>query len=148
MHILIRVFASGTLLLASACASVPTGTPSSELVGTEWVLIGYQDATPGSDLEEVPLYKVTLLFGTSDRAEFKLDCNNGFSSWASASTAPGKGALRFGDIAATNMRCPEGEVGETVAADLAGVREYLIYDGRLSMSPVANGRFLVWDSVD
>jgi hypothetical protein len=145
---------SGALLfpmLASCAATGPQESlaPSrqSEIAGTQWVLIGYIDDGPSTDLHEVPLYKYTLRFDASDTAKLKLDCNLGGATWRAASIAKGKGSLSFGPVNATMALCPEGSMGESLASDLSRVTGYTLYDGRLSL--IASGsRTYVWDTID
>jgi len=141
------LFLAGSLLLAG-CATVSPEPVANGLDNTEWVLIGVQEGSQDADIKEVPLYKYTMHLNAAGPAQFKFDCNNGTSSWEATPQEPGKGNLAFGKIATTMMLCGGESIGEKLAADLAGVRRYSIYDGKLSLLPEAEGRIYVWDAVD
>lgn len=89
--------------------------------------------------------RFTLRFGADGRASLRLDCNRGMGEYAL--TAPGdgrSGSLRFGPIAATRALCPPPHLDERVARDLDYVRGYLLKDGRLFLSLMADAAIYEW----
>lgn len=56
----------------------------------------------------------------------------------------GGGSLSFGRIASTRALCPPPHLDERVVRDLAYVRGYLLKDGKLFMSLMADGGIYEW----
>ena len=74
-------------------------------------------------------------------------------STATAATARGRptggedgsGTLTFGPIAVTRMMCPQPSLDQRVSTALSYVRTYLIKDGQLHMSLMADAGILTWE---
>jgi para-nitrobenzyl esterase len=79
--------------------------------------------------------KYTLAFQPDGKASARADCNRG-----SGAFYPGdSGQLTFGMFAVTRAMCPEGSLEPRFWRDLALVRSYLIRDGHLYLSLMADG---------
>ncbi len=135
--------AAAAAVSLSACGSAEAADP---LSGTTWQLVSIESMAPaeqpGVTIDDPAKYTVT--FGTDGRAAFRLDCNRGTGTWQADAAAVDSGSLTFGPIGVTRMFCPQPSVDTTVAADLAQVRSYLIADGKLNMSLMADGGILRW----
>lgn len=154
-----RVAAAMTALLLGALLQPPgpatAGSPESmapsdspaPLAGTRWQLVELQsmdDATGTTRVRNPALY--TLHLQPDGRATMRLDCNRGFGEWrAEPSRDPSNGSFRFGPLAVTRALCPPPSLGERVAIQAASVRGYLLKDGRLHLSLLADGGILVWE---
>ena len=57
----------------------------------------------------------------------------------------GSGTLTFGPIAITLMMCPQPSLDHRVSTALTYVRGYLIKDGQLHMSLLADAGILTWE---
>lgn len=88
--------------------------------------------------------RFTLRFGADGRASLRLDCNRGTGSWKATAAGDGTGKLEFGPIAATRALCAPPRLDERVARDLAHVRGYMLKDGRLFLSLMADGGIYEW----
>lgn len=129
----------------------PARTPDPPaLAGTQWQLVAIQsmaDDQPTARPDEPSRY--TLRFGTDGQAVLRLDCNRGTAGWqaepASAQT-PGRrsGTLTFGGLASTRAMCPPGSLAPRLASALPFVRSYLLTDGQLHLSLLADGGILSW----
>lgn len=118
-----------TFLLLTGCAQL---APHDSLVGTSWQLVRFQG---GDDTVLTPdKGKYTLAF-TADGVSVRFDCNRGHGSWTSA----GKGQLEFGALALTKMMCPPGSLHDHFVRQWPYVRSYLIKDGHLHLSLMADG---------
>jgi heat shock protein HslJ len=132
------------VLILVGCATV-NAAPA--LDGTSWRLVSIQSSddqqgtTPVADPS-----KFTVSFGTDGRAAFQIDCNRGNGSWdVTPSSEDGSGTLTFGPIAVTRMMCPQPSLDHRVSTALANVRGYLIKDGQLHMSLLADAGLLTWE---
>ncbi|MBL0225727.1 MAG: META domain-containing protein [Geobacteraceae bacterium] len=131
-----------TALLLSACCSAAPSNMSSVLSGTAWRLLSIQsmDDTQGTvRISDPALY--TIDFQGDGKVAFRLDCNRAFGTWQ-ANTS---GALIFGDVASTRMLCPPSSHDQRILRDLPFVRSYLMQDGKLYMSLMADGGIYGWE---
>ncbi len=119
------------LLCTAACARAQ---PKPELAGTSWQLVEVQymdDTTVRPDDGA----KYTLAFRDDGDAEARADCNRAATTY----TSPQPGQLVFGVFAATLAACPPGSLDARFLRDLGYVRSYLLRDGRLYLSLMADG---------
>ena len=141
-------FAAGLLLAAQlpACSIGNTSAAGdAELTGTTWELVSIQsmdDAVGTTTIDDPSLYTVSL--GEHGLAAFRFNCNRGHGSWEAKPGSADSGQLKFGAIAATRAPCTPPSVDERVARDMGYVRSYLLRDGRLHMSLMADGGIYTW----
>ncbi len=117
--------------------SAPNASPpaaASPLIGTssKLVKIAY-----GDDSVHVPddPTKYTLIFLNDTRIAARIDCNRGNGAWKS----PEPGRIEFGPMATTRAMCPPGSLHDRVLRDLPWVRSYVLKDGKLFLSLMADG---------
>ena len=134
----------GGLLLAALPAVAIAG--GYELAGTSWQLLAIQsmdDAQGTTRVHEPGRFR--LEFGRDGRAALRLDCNRGNGTYQVQAAGDGSsGALTFGPIAATRAMCPPPHLDERIARDLVHVRSYLLKDGKLYLSLLADGGIYEW----
>lgn len=129
---------------------VSGASTTNPLKGTTWQLHAIQsmDDAQGTTKMEDPS-RFTLAFGSDGRAVFRLDCNRGQGGYevtpASDSTT---GSLTFSLIAVTRALCPQPPLGEKVARDMAYVRSYLLKEGKLYLTLMADGGIYEWAPVN
>jgi heat shock protein HslJ len=117
-----------------------------ELAGTSWQLVAIQsmDDTQGTTKVADPSH-FTLEVGRDGRAALRLDCNRGSGDYKIAPAGDGSsGSLTFGLVATTRAMCPPPHLDQRVARDLAHVRSYLLKDGKLYLSLMADGGIYEW----
>ena len=104
-----------------------------DLVGTSWQLVKFQG---GDDKTLVPgdRSKYTVSFD-KEGVSVRIDCNRGHGSWKSA----GPNQLEFGPMALTRAMCPAAELNERIPKDWGAVRSYVLKDGHLFLSLMADG---------
>lgn len=131
----------------------PAGSPAfAGLGGTTWRLVEFQsmDDSQGTTRMADP-GRYTISFNRDGRVAVRLDCNRGAGSWTSGSSNGGSaaigGSLEFGPMAVTRALCPPPSFGERLEQHLRYVRSFVIRDGRLAMSLMADGGILVWEPV-
>lgn len=120
------------LLLAAGCAQL--APPPAGLAGTSWQLVRFQG---GDDTVLTPdeRSKYTLAFNADGALVGRIDCNRARGTWSS----PEKGRLELGPMAVTRAMCPPGSLHDRIVKQLPYVRSYLIRDGRLFLSLMADG---------
>ncbi|TGD86309.1 META domain-containing protein [Mycolicibacterium sp. CH28] len=134
---------AGAVVVLSGCAT--TAHPSHPLDGTSWRLLSLEsmnDEQGTTPVEDPSRYTVT--FGTDGHAAFRLDCNQGSSTWQATASTPDSGSLTFGPIAVTEMGCPQPSLETKVTTALGYVRGFRLAGGRLHMSLMADGGILNW----
>jgi heat shock protein HslJ len=146
------------LAVLSGCASAPKATqlpdriPAGpiELSHVTWRLVEFRsmDDAQGTNRPSDPS-KYTMKLGADGSAAFQLDCNRGMGSYTSQKAADGlSGAISFSVLATTRALCPEPSMGERIARDAQYMRGWLLRDGKLSISLMADGGVYVWEPVN
>jgi para-nitrobenzyl esterase len=119
------------LVTLLGCAQVP---PPQALGGTSWQLVKFQGgdrAVAAPDDKS----KYTVAFLADGTLNMRIDCNRGRGGWKSA----GPGQLEFGPMAITRAECPPGSLHDHIVKRWPYVRSYVIKDGRLFLSLMADG---------
>jgi putative lipoprotein len=137
----------GLLLGAARCRPAPeksTGiTPSTQSIsqatgaglgGTSWRLVRFEGGD-GLTLTPDDKAKYTLALGTDGRLSTRIDCNRGSGTWKST----GSPQLEFGPLALTRAKCPSGSLHDRIVKHWPYVRSYVIKDGHLFVSLMADG---------
>jgi para-nitrobenzyl esterase len=79
--------------------------------------------------------KYTLAFGADGSVNARIDCNRGHGTWKSS----GPNQLQFGTLALTRAQCPPGSLHDRIVRDWEFVRSYILTDGELFLSLMADG---------
>jgi heat shock protein HslJ len=134
-----------TTLALGACTTTPD-TKAPNLVGTTWALHAIQsmDDAQGTTRIAEPA-RFTMRLDAEGKASFRLDCNRGMGSWQMVPAGDGiSGQFTFGPVAATRALCPPPHLDERIVRDLAYVRGYLLKDGNLYLSLMADAAIYEW----
>jgi heat shock protein HslJ len=142
--------ASTPTAAATAAQAPPAPTaPPQALTATEWRLVEVQsmdDAQGTTRPTDPSLYAMRL--DPDGSVAMRLNCNRATGSWTVKPGPDGtSGGFEFGPLAATRALCPPPSLDETITAQAQYVRSYLIRDGRLSLSLMADGGILLWEPV-
>ena len=119
------------LLLLAGCAQL---APLPALEGTSWQLVKFQGGD-GTVLTPDDKSKYTLAFGADGSLSARIDCNRGRGSWKS----PQSSRLEIGPMAITRAACPPGSLHDHIVKQLPYVRSYVLKNGRLHLSLMADG---------
>lgn len=132
----------------AGCATPPPDAPP--LAGSRWLLVALasMDDAQGTARPADPA-RYTLAFGADGSAALQLDCNRGNAGWQATpatNDTPGRrsGSLQFTALASTRAMCPPGSLAPQLARALPFVRSYLLVDGQLHLSLLADGGILSW----
>ncbi|CAN1484468.1 Domain of unknown function DUF306, Meta/HslJ [Mycobacteriaceae bacterium] len=116
------------------------------IVGTTWQLLQIESMTseqPSTNIADPTKY--TVMFGDDGQAAFRIDCNRGLGTFQTSAAADDSGSLTFGPIALTKMFCPQPSDDTKVAAALGNVRSYLMSNGQLHLSMLADSGIMHWE---
>ena len=125
---------------AGAQAASPL-TPH-ELTGTSWRLVKFR-GSDGTTLTPDDRTKYTLEFGAGWRLSARIDCNRGSGSWKSS----GPNQLQLGPLALTRAMCPPASMHDHIVKQLPNIRSYVIEDGHLFVSLMANGGIYEYEPI-
>lgn len=131
------------LLLLEGCSATPSAMePGKGLAGTSWRLVKF---VGGDDTTRVPddPGKYTLQFNADGDVVARIDCNRGRATWKS--DAPGQ--LELGPLAMTRAMCPPGSLHDQWVKQWPYVRSYIMRDGRLFLSLMADGGIYEFEPV-
>ena len=117
-----------------ACAQMLPQSAAAALGGTSWQLVRFQGGD-GTVLTPDDRSKYTLAFAADGVVNARIDCNRGRGGWKSA----GPSQLEFGPMAITRAQCPPGSLHDQIVKQLPHVRSYVLKDGRLFLSLMADG---------
>jgi hypothetical protein len=102
------------------------------------------DATGTTIPDDPALY--TMRLNADGSVVMRLNCNRARGTWSAEPSADGtSGRFEFGPLAGTRALCPSPSLDERVVADAAYVRSYLLKDGRLYLSLMADGGIYGWE---
>jgi hypothetical protein len=76
----------------------------------------------------------------------RLDCNAATGTWSAEPAGDGtSGRFTFGNLAATMAVCPPPHLDERIVSDAEFIRGYLLREGRLYLSLMADGGIYGWE---
>jgi len=82
----------------------------------------------------------TMRLNRDGTVTMRLNCNRASGSWFAEPGSDGaSGRFEFGTLAATRALCPPPSMDENIAANARFIRSYLLKDGRLYLSLMADG---------
>jgi para-nitrobenzyl esterase len=122
------------IVLAGACAQTSQQKSATGLGGTSWQLVKFQ-GSDGEVLTPDDKAKYTIAFGGDGTVSVRIDCNRGRGTWKSS----GPNQLEFGTMALTRAMCPPGSLHDQIVKNWDLVRSYVIKDGHLFLSLMADG---------
>ena len=140
-----------TRLAATAAAVIATITgaagqapkaDSLSLVWTSWQLVKFQG---GDDTVLTPdeRAKYTIELAAGGALTARVDCNRGRGSWKST----GSSQIEFGPLALTRAQCPAGSLHDQIVKQWGYIRSYVINDGHLFLSLMADGGIYEFEPV-
>jgi len=152
LRMVVMLLLSG--LFHSGCATTgtvgagdkPEALPSS-LAGTEWRLVEFQsmdDAQGTTRPNDPSLY--TMRLNADGKVNMRLNCNRANGSWKDApGSDPSSGSLTLGPLSATKALCPPPSMDALILRQAGYIRSYMLKEGRLYLSLMADGGIFVWE---
>jgi hypothetical protein len=136
------------LILAILALPVTVAAAAGDpLAGTTWQLVEFQsmDDAIGVLRPKNPAHFTMALSGDGS-ALLTLDCNSARGAWTAEPGPDGNsGRFALGPLAATAAICSPPDLGEKIVAQAAYVRSWLLKDGRLYLSLMADAGIQVWE---
>jgi heat shock protein HslJ len=113
-----------------------------DLGGTTWRLVKFEGGDETTLTPDDPA-KYTIAFQSDGRLSARIDCNRGMGTWKSS----GPPQLEFGPLALTRAMCPPGSLHDQIVKQWPYVRSYVMRDGHLFMSLMADGGIYEFEPV-
>jgi heat shock protein HslJ/membrane-bound inhibitor of C-type lysozyme len=128
------IAALASIAITLTAAQTPSQNAARDLGGATWQLVKFQG---GDDKVLTPddKTKYTLAFQADGRVSARIDCNRGSGKWMSS----GPNQIEFGPMAMTRAMCPPSPIQDRITKDLGYVRSYILKDGHLFLSLMADG---------
>jgi len=134
-------------LAASLAPAAAVGQGVSSLAGTSWQLVEFQsmdDAIGVSRPTDGALY--TMELAADGSVSMQLNCNRAAGTWTALPAGDGtSGSFELGPLAMTRALCPPPSMDASIAAQAEYIRSYLLRDGRLYLSLMADGGIYTWE---
>ena len=132
----------------AAAGGTPATAAGAPLAGTAWRLVEIQsmdDAIGSTRVADPSRY--TMRLNADGSVALRLDCNSATGTWSAEAAAPdaSSGRFEFGPLAATMASCPPPSLDAQVAKQAPYFRSYLLKEGRLYLSLMADGGIFVWE---
>jgi len=88
----------------------------------------------------------TMRLNADGTVTMRLHCNRAHGAWSAEPSADvSNGRFELGPLAVTRALCPPPSLDERVAADAQYIRSYLLRDGRLYLSLMADAGIYAWE---
>lgn len=116
---------------------LPAGLQS--LNGTQWQLIEIQSMDDSLYTPQPPA-EYTLAFNALGRFSARADCNNVQGQWVHS----GRSQVVFSNLISTRAMCPPESLYDRYLSDLGYVRSFILRDGNLYLSTMADGAILAF----
>jgi len=131
------------LLCVAGCAKLAPPASVGDLAGTSWQLISFRG---GDDTVLVPddKAKYTLAFAADGSLSARIDCNRGRGTWKASPPSQ----LELSLLALTRAMCPPHSLHDRIVKQWPFVRSYVIKDGRLFLSLMADGGIYEFEPLD
>jgi para-nitrobenzyl esterase len=111
-----------------------TSDGAATLQGTKWQLVKFQGGDDRTLTPDDPA-KYTIEFVAGGRLGARVDCNRGRGTWK----ATGSSQLELGPLALTRAKCSKGSLHDQIAKQWTVVRSFVVKDGHLFLSLMADG---------
>jgi heat shock protein HslJ len=93
--------------------------------------------------------RYTMHLNADGSVALRLNCNSATGNWtAEAGADRSSGTFEFGPLAATMASCPPPSVDEQITKQAPYFRSYLLKDGRLYLSLMADGGIFAWEPLE
>jgi para-nitrobenzyl esterase len=115
-------------------ASATSAASSPTLTGTSWRFVRFQSSDESIVTPKDPA-EYTLAFADGGKVSVRISCNRGFGSWKSEAA----GRLTLGPLALSRAMCPPDPFHDRLIKDWSAVRSYVLKDGHLFLSLLADG---------
>ena len=88
----------------------------------------------------------TMQLKSDGTVTMRLNCNRASGTWSATPSGDGSsGSFTFGPLAGTRALCPPPSLDESIRTQAKFIRSYLLKEGRLYLSLMADGDIYEWE---
>lgn len=118
-----------------------------DLADTAWRLVEFQSMDDAIGIERPgDPSQYTMQLAADGSVSMRLNCNRASGSWSAEAGADGSsGSFGFNPLAMTRALCPPPSMDESLARQAGFIRSFLLRNGRLYLSLMADGGIYVWE---
>jgi len=130
-----------------AAQETTTSSSGNPLGGTSWRLVEFQsmDDATGTIRPDNPSL-CTMRLNSDGSVTMRLKCNRASGTWSAESSGnDASGRFKFGPVAGTRALCPPPSLDESIMMQAKFIRSYLLKDGMLYLSLMADGGIYAWE---
>lgn len=121
-------------------------TDANSLAGTKWRLIEFQSMDDGQGTTAPDdRSKYVMQLNDDGSVNMQLNCNRATGSWTAEASSDESGSFGFGPLAMTRALCPPPSMDEQIGRHAEYIRSYLLRDGNLYLSLMADGGIYAWE---
>lgn len=121
-------------------------TDANSLAGTKWRLIEFQSMDDGQGTTAPDdRSKYVMQLNDDGSVNMQLNCNRATGSWTAEASSDESGSFGFGPLAMTRALCPPPSMDEQIGMHAEYIRSYLLRDGNLYLSLMADGGIYAWE---
>ena len=122
-------------------------TSNNKLKGTHWQLVEFQSMDDATGiLRPKDPARYTMRLNGDGTVKMQLNCNHANGTWSFTPSSEGKsGQFTFGPLVSTRALCPPPSMDEHIVSQAQYIRGYLLKDGKLYLSLMADGGIYTWE---
>ncbi len=142
----LKLFVVWILMLLSGPAAAAEPQPREGLAATSWQLVKFQSMDDAiGELFPADSRLYTMDLNRDGTVTMRLNCNRAHGSWSAEPGADMRsGRFSFGRLATTRALCHAPSMDEHIAANAQYIRSFLLRDGHLYLSLMADGGIYEW----
>ena len=144
-----------TLIMDSRCSISSDKTDAgdgavSPLAGTEWRLVSFQSMDDGiGEIHPKDPSMFTMQLHPDGNTSLRLGCNRARGTWSVKPSGDGtSGRFSFSQLTSTRALCSPPHLDKRIVVDAEFVRGYLLREGRLYLSLMADGGIYAWEPLE
>ncbi|MGB5276321.1 MAG: META domain-containing protein [Gammaproteobacteria bacterium] len=130
----------------NAAPAATRATKDNPLAGTSWRLLAFESMDDAIGMVRPDARSnYTMRLNRDGSVTMSLNCNFASGTWSAEPSDNGaSGRFEFGPLAVTRARCSPPSMGQSIATLAEFIRSYLLKDGRLFLSLMADGGIYAW----
>ena len=125
----------------------PGSTSNNPLAGTTWRLVEFQSMSDEIGIvrpDDPSLY--TMRLNSDGTVSMRLNCNHAIGTWSARPGDKGEsGNFEFGSLTVTHALCNPPSMDGNMAEHARFIRSYILKDGKLFLSLMADGGIYAWE---
>jgi para-nitrobenzyl esterase len=133
--LLLALLTVGCARSSERLAGAGAGVASSALAGTKWTLVQFTGRRNDDVRVPAAVENYDITFGADGKVAVQADCDAGTGLWST----PERSVLKFSQLAIARGTCQPASMSYKFLRDVAHMNTYVVRNGRLHISLIADG---------